>query len=85
MFRRDLAGHRLIQGFTHHLTCRVCGHSAEVDGREVWDWAQRAAAQAGFTLTGHTVELAGVCPAHAEASSGFSGVPDRVHNAQPDR
>ena len=58
--------YRLRRGsFTHHLTCRVCGHSVEVDGREVWDWAQRAASLAGFTLTGHTVELAGVCPAHA--------------------
>ena len=52
-------------GFTHHLTCRVCGRTAEVDGREVWEWARRVAFLAGFTLTGHTVELTGVCPAHA--------------------
>jgi Fur family transcriptional regulator, ferric uptake regulator len=58
--------YRLRRGsFTHHLTCRVCGHSVEVDGREVWEWAQRVALLEGFTLTGHTVELAGVCPAHA--------------------
>jgi Fur family transcriptional regulator, ferric uptake regulator len=58
--------YRLRRGsFTHHLTCRVCGRSAEVDGREVWDWAQRVAARAGFTLTGHAVELSGLCPAHA--------------------
>ncbi len=24
-------------GFTHHLSCRVCGHTAEVDGHEVWE------------------------------------------------
>jgi Fur family transcriptional regulator, ferric uptake regulator len=52
-------------GFTHHLTCRVCGRTAEVDGREVWEWARQVAFLAGFTLTGHTVELTGVCPAHA--------------------
>lgn len=52
-------------GFTHHLTCRVCGRTAEVDGHEVWEWAGHVALLAGFTLTGYTVELAGVCPAHA--------------------
>jgi len=52
-------------GFTHHITCRVCGRTAEVDGHEVWEWARQVALLAGFTLTGHTVELTGVCPAHA--------------------
>lgn len=51
--------------FTHHLTCRQCERSTEVDGRKVWDWAQQVAASTGFTLTGHTVELTGLCPAHA--------------------
>ena len=53
---------------THHLTCRVCGRTAEVDGHEVWEWARQVALLAGFTLTGHTVELTGVCPAHAGAA-----------------
>ena len=51
-------------GFTHHLACRVCGRMAEVDGHEVWEWARQVAFLAGFTLTGHTVELTGVCAAH---------------------
>jgi Fur family ferric uptake transcriptional regulator len=55
-------------GFTNHVTCRVCGRTAEVDGREVWEWARQAAFLAGFTLTGHTVELTGVCAAHAGAA-----------------
>jgi Fur family ferric uptake transcriptional regulator len=56
--------YRLRRGvFTHYLTCRDCERSVEVDGREVWDWAQEAASRAGFTLTGHTVELRGLCPA----------------------
>jgi hypothetical protein len=55
-------------GFTHHITCRVCGHTAEVDGHDVWEWARKVAFLAGFTLTGHTVELTGVCAAHAGAA-----------------
>jgi Fur family ferric uptake transcriptional regulator len=51
--------------FTHYLTCRACERSVEVDGREVRDWAQRAASQAGFTLTAHPIELRGLCPEHA--------------------
>jgi Fur family transcriptional regulator, ferric uptake regulator len=50
---------------THHLTCRACGRCVEVDGSEVWEWARRVAARAGFTITGHTVELTGLCAAHA--------------------
>jgi Fur family transcriptional regulator, ferric uptake regulator len=57
-------------GFTHHLACRVCGHTVEVDGREVWEWARQVAFLAGFTLTGHTVELTGVCPVHARCAQG---------------
>ena len=58
--------YRLRRGtFTHHLTCRECEHTTEVDGREIWNWAQQVAARAGFTLTGHAVELTGLCPAHA--------------------
>jgi len=46
----------------HHLTCRACGRSVEVEGRAVERWAGEVAAQAGFTEVGHTVELFGVCP-----------------------
>src|SRR5690242_14169591 len=33
----------------HHLTCRTCGRSVEVEGRAVEQWAERVAAEAGFT------------------------------------
>jgi Fur family transcriptional regulator, ferric uptake regulator len=49
---------------THHLICRVCGRTVEADGHGVWEWAGQVALLAGFTLTGYTVELTGVCPAH---------------------
>ena len=49
----------------HHLTCRVCGKSVEVEGRVVEQWAERVAAEAGFTSVDHTVELFGLCPDHS--------------------
>lgn len=46
----------------HHLTCRGCGRSVEVEGRAVEQWAEKVAAEAGFTKVDHTVELFGLCP-----------------------
>ncbi len=46
----------------HHLTCRVCGRSVEVEGRAVERWAEQVANEAGFAEVDHTVELFGVCP-----------------------
>ena len=46
----------------HHLTCRNCGKSVEVEGKAVERWAEQVAANAGFTDVGHTVELFGLCP-----------------------
>ena len=64
---RDASGETLYRqcGTTvhhHHLTCRNCGRSVEVEGRAVEQWAERVAAEAGFTDVGHTVELFGLCP-----------------------
>jgi len=49
----------------HHLTCRACGRSVEVEGRVVEQWAAKVAAEAGFTSVDHTVELFGLCPDHS--------------------
>ena len=43
----------------HHLTCRRCGRSVEVEGKAVDRWADEVAQQAGFCVVGHTVELVG--------------------------
>jgi Fur family transcriptional regulator, ferric uptake regulator len=51
----------------HHLTCRTCGRSVEVEGRAVERWAEQVAAEAGFTAVDHTVELFGLCPECAAA------------------
>jgi Fur family ferric uptake transcriptional regulator len=51
---------------TCHLVCRACGRIVAVDGTEVLDWCRQVAAEAGFAFMGHTVELSGLCPLHAE-------------------
>ncbi len=51
-------------GHHHHLVCRVCGLSVEVDGPEVEEWAAAVAERAGFTEVTHTVEVFGRCPQH---------------------
>src|ERR1700730_17258667 len=57
----------------HHLTCRVCGRSVEVEGRAVEQWAEKVAAEAGFTSVDHTVELFGLCRRTPGGSPPFGG------------
>jgi Fur family transcriptional regulator, ferric uptake regulator len=45
----------------HHLVCRSCGRSVEVDGPEVEAWAVQVARRHGFTGVTHTVEVFGTC------------------------
>jgi Fur family ferric uptake transcriptional regulator len=64
---RDAGGETLYRkcrsdAHHHHLTCRSCGRSVEVEGRAVERWAEQVAAEAGFTAVDHTVELFGLCP-----------------------
>jgi Fur family transcriptional regulator, ferric uptake regulator len=64
---RDATGETLYRkcrtdAHHHHLTCRNCGKSVEVEGRAVERWAEQVAAEAGFAEVGHTVELFGLCP-----------------------
>jgi Fur family ferric uptake transcriptional regulator len=52
-------------GATCHLICRACGCVVEADGSEILDWGRQVAAESGYTFTGYTVELSGLCPEHA--------------------
>ncbi|MCW2540529.1 MAG: Metal uptake regulation protein [Frankiales bacterium] len=45
----------------HHLVCRQCGRTEEIEGRGVERWAEQMAALHGFTDVDHTVELMGRC------------------------
>ncbi|WP_338747981.1 Fur family transcriptional regulator [Janibacter alittae] len=55
IFRRCSTGHH------HHLVCRDCGRTVEVEGPTVERWADRVAAEHGFTQVAHTLELFGRC------------------------
>jgi len=46
----------------HHLVCRTCGLTVEIDGPSVERWASKAAEDNGFTDVTHVVELFGLCP-----------------------
>lgn len=45
----------------HHLVCRSCGSTVEIEGRAIENWAARMADAHGFTDVDHTVELIGLC------------------------
>lgn len=45
----------------HHLICRGCGATVEIDGPSVESWAAQVATAHGFTEIEHTVELFGTC------------------------
>ena len=57
VYRRCSTGHH------HHLVCRRCGHTVEVEGPTVEAWARRVGSEHGFTQVEHVVEVFGVCAA----------------------
>jgi Fur family ferric uptake transcriptional regulator len=58
-YRRCSGGHH------HHLVCRSCGRTVEVEGPAVEDWAGRVASRHGYVDVSHTLEIFGTCPACA--------------------
>jgi Fur family transcriptional regulator, ferric uptake regulator len=55
VYRRCSAHHH------HHLVCRRCARTVEVEGPAVERWAERIAAEHGFSEVSHTVEIFGTC------------------------
>ena len=45
----------------HHLVCRSCGRTVEVEGPAVERWAESIGKEHGFTEVTHTVEVFGTC------------------------
>jgi len=45
----------------HHLVCRSCGRTVEIEGPNVESWASKLAAENSFIDIEHTVELLGTC------------------------
>jgi Fur family transcriptional regulator, ferric uptake regulator len=57
--------YRRCEGGTHHhhLVCRQCGATVEIDGPAVETWADRMAAEHGYDDVSHTLEIFGRCAA----------------------
>ena len=45
----------------HHLVCRGCGATVEVDGPGVERWTRAIAAEHGYADVSHTLEIFGTC------------------------
>ena len=45
----------------HHLVCRSCGRTVEVEGPTVERWADAVSAAHGFRDVTHTLEIFGTC------------------------
>jgi Fur family ferric uptake transcriptional regulator len=45
----------------HHLVCRDCGRSVEIEGPAVEKWTKKVADDHGFTDVQHTLEIFGTC------------------------
>jgi len=48
-------------GHHHHLVCRACGKTVEVEGPAVEKWADKVAGDHGFSDVTHTIEIFGTC------------------------
>jgi len=46
----------------HHLVCRSCGRTVEVEGLAVERWTRAITDEHGFTAVSHTLEIFGTCP-----------------------
>lgn len=54
-WRSDLGAHH------HHLVCTDCGRVAEITGDRIDEVADREAKENGYRVTGHILELFGLC------------------------
>jgi Fur family ferric uptake transcriptional regulator len=45
----------------HHLVCRICGATVEVEGPAVEKWTRSVAAAHGYADVSHTLEIFGTC------------------------
>ncbi|MET7298456.1 MULTISPECIES: Fur family transcriptional regulator [Embleya] len=59
---------RCSRGHHHHLVCRSCGRTVEVEGPAVERWANRIAAEHGFGDVSHELEIFGTCAQCANAA-----------------
>jgi Fur family ferric uptake transcriptional regulator len=45
----------------HHLICRDCGKTVEIEAERVESWAEEVAKEHGFAQPSHTIDIFGTC------------------------
>ncbi|MEO0027809.1 MAG: hypothetical protein RL716_1140, partial [Actinomycetota bacterium] len=45
----------------HHLICRKCGLTVEIEAHRVESWADEVAKEHGFANPTHTIDIFGLC------------------------
>jgi Fur family ferric uptake transcriptional regulator len=45
----------------HHLICRDCGLTLELEAKNLEKWADEVAADNGFSEPSHTIDIFGIC------------------------
>lgn len=63
LYRACTSGHH------HHLICRNCGLTVEIEADAVETWAKQVAARNGFTDAQHVVDVFGLCAACSAPSA----------------
>jgi Fur family ferric uptake transcriptional regulator len=49
------------EGHHHHVTCRACGHTVEIDSHDIEATIGIIAREQGFSATRHVIEITGLC------------------------
>ncbi len=57
------------QGHHHHLICRSCGRTVEIEADAIEEWAAEVAARNGFRDPQHVVDVFGTCERCSAAAS----------------
>ena len=57
----ETAYRRCSTGHHHHLVCRSCGRTVEVEGPAIERWTSQKADEHGFTDVQHHLEIFGTC------------------------
>lgn len=65
----------------HHLVCRNCGRTEEVEAPHVERWARSVAADHGFVELDHELELFGLCPQCAAERAGANDTAEPANAA----
>ncbi len=65
----ETAYRRCSRGHHHHLVCRSCGRTVEVEGPAMESWTSEIAEDNGFRNVQHSLEIFGLCSDCPESST----------------